>query len=197
MGARVLAVDPDDYNQETLRLSFLSLRISPQPVIIVGKAVSDADSTKTMWIEKPGSAKNTLNTKWVDILQHDPQRFGQRIDFATRRQVDTVTLETLIRAYGSPYFIKIDVEGHEPDVLRGLRRPVPYISFEVNLPEFRAEGHECVEILSNLLPTGRFNYAVDCMRDLRHRDWVARQDFLARLDDCSATSIEVFWTSLS
>ncbi len=58
--------------------------------------------------------------------------------------------------------MKIDVEGLEPSVIRGLRRPVPYLSFEVNLPEFRPEGLECVELLRTLTPTGAFNYAVKC-----------------------------------
>tara|TARA_Y100000310_G_C20373512_1_gene664653 strand:- start:16 stop:393 length:378 start_codon:yes stop_codon:yes gene_type:complete len=40
------------------------------------------------------------------------------------------TIDTLILEYGDPYFIKIDVEGHESKVLSGLGSPVPAISLE-------------------------------------------------------------------
>src|SRR5205814_4061017 len=40
MGARVVAVDPDEHNQEVLRNSFLTLRFVKNPLVIVGKAVS-------------------------------------------------------------------------------------------------------------------------------------------------------------
>ena len=76
-----------------------------------------------MWIDAPGSAKNTLSRKWANTLKDDDKRFGHTLGFEQSRQVETVTIEQLIIAHGSPFFIKIDVEGHELSVLRGMRRP--------------------------------------------------------------------------
>lgn len=193
LGARVVAVDPDEENQRLLRQRFLKYRITPKKVDIEGRAVSDAISIQTMWIDAPGSAKNTLNTKWVEILRNDPKRFGQRLDFAGEKQVETVTLEKLIATYGIPFFIKIDVEGHEPSVLRGLNRSVPYLSFEVNLPEFQVEGLQCIDILRERATDGRFNYAVDCERGLMLENWMRPRDFARVIEQCDAPSIEVFW----
>jgi FkbM family methyltransferase len=193
LGARVVAVDPDEENQRLLRQRFLKYRITPKKVDIEGRAVSDAISIQTMWIDAPGSAKNTLNTKWVEILRNDPKRFGQRLDFAGEKQVETVTLEKLIATYGIPFFIKIDVEGHEPSVLRGLNRSVPYLSFEVNLPEFQVEGLQCIDILRERATDGRFNYAVDCERGLMLENWMRPRDFARVIERCDAPSIEVFW----
>ena len=151
-GAKVVAVDPDRTNQETLKQKFLDLRWKKRRLVIVPKAVSDRISTETMWIDAPGSAKNTLSRKWADTLKDDDKRFGHTLGFEQSRQVETVTIEQLIIAHGSPFFIKIDVEGHELSVLRGMRRPVPYLSFEVNLPEFRREGLECIQVLAELGP---------------------------------------------
>ena len=195
LGAKVIAVEPDEYNQEILRRSFLEYRLAKKAVIIVGKAVSDKAGTEEIWIDAPGSAKNTLSAKWVGLLREDEQRFGARLNFSNKKTVETTTLEDLIAKFGLPFFIKIDVEGYEPEVLRGLRQPVPYVSFEVNLPEFMSEGEQCVELLADLSPNSKFNYAVNSERGLELKNWIRRTEFLETLNKCSAPSIEVFWTS--
>ncbi len=192
-GAKVVAVDPDKTNQETLKQKFLDLRLKKKHLVIVPKAVSDRISTETMWIDAPGSAKNTLSRKWADTLKDDDKRFGHALGFEQSRQVETVTIEQLIVAHGAPFFIKIDVEGHELSVLRGMRRPVPYLSFEVNLPEFKKEGLECVRVLTKLAPEGQFNYAIDCRRGLVLKDWTSSRGISAFLDSCADESVEVFW----
>jgi FkbM family methyltransferase len=194
LGARVVAVEPDRTNQETLREKFLMFRLSPKPVVIVEKALSDRETVTTMWIDKPGSAKNTLSQKWVDTLKRDDERFGCHHDFGQRQTVETTTLDRLIETYGAPFFVKIDVEGHEPHVLSGLHAAVPYVSFEVNLPEFRPEGLECVKMLQRLSAGGRFNYvAGDCRQGLALPQWLSAQEFSCILIQCTDRSIDVFW----
>lgn len=196
LGACVIAVEPDPQNQEILREKFFRFRLRPKPVTIVGKAVSDRIATETMWIDGPGSALNTLSQKWVGLLRDDKTRFGGTqgsLEFAGRRSVETTTLEQLIATYGSPFFVKIDVEGHETSVLRGLKRPVPFLSFEINLPEFKAEGLECVKLLEGLAADGRFNYAADCQRGLALGEWVDAKTFASQIERCSERAIEVFW----
>src|SRR5579872_2998798 len=159
LGARVVAVEPDELNQKILKDRFLSCRLKPKPLAIISKALSDSASVMTMLIDAPGSAKNTLSAKWANTLRRDAKRFGDKLAFRKSRNVETTTIEQLEAERGSPYFIKIDVEGHELSVLRGMRRPVPYLSFEVNLPEFRTEGLECLRVLRELDRGGEFNYA--------------------------------------
>jgi FkbM family methyltransferase len=195
LGAKVVAVDPDDANQRALEDAFLRYRVVPRPVTVIRKAASDSSALQTFWIDEPGSAKNTLSRKWVGTLRDDQNRFGRPIQFATMKQVETVTLDQLIEAHGVPYLVKIDVEGHEPSVLRGLHRPVPYLSFEVNLPEFREEGLACVGRLRELAARGRFNYTVDCGQGLALDEWLDAKNFSEVLRTCTAESIEVVWES--
>src|SRR5262249_4773543 len=117
------------------------------------------------------------------------------LDFVQCRTIETTTLEDLIAAHGRPLFVKIDVEGYELNVIRGLRQPVPYLSFEVNLPEFRSEGLECVALLGSLAADGKFNYTVDCEIGLGLERWLNASEFLKVLDQCAESSIEVFWKS--
>ncbi len=196
-GAKVVAVDPDKTNQETLKQKFLDLRWKKRRLVIVPKAVSDRISTETMWIDAPGSAKNTLSRKWAETLRDDDKRFGHTLGFEQSRPVETVTIEQLIIAHGSPFFIKIDVEGHELSVLRGMRRPVPYLSFEVNLPEFRQEGLECIEVLASLATDGKFNYSADCRRGLVLNRWIEKEEISAVLESSADGSVEVFWKTFA
>jgi FkbM family methyltransferase len=193
LGARVVALEPDQLSQEALKQKFLRHRLTPKPAIVVDKAVSDRNAVETMWVTAPGSAKNTLSLKWVETLSADETRFGQKLHFTQRQEIETITLEQLIKTHGLPLFVKIDVEGHEPNVLRGLQRPIPYLSFEVNLPEFKPEGLECVELLRRLAADGKFNYAADCRNGLVLERWLESRDFAPVLDACAEQSIEVFW----
>jgi FkbM family methyltransferase len=197
LGARVVAVEPDEANQAILRQRFLSYRVFRKALVVVQKALSDSEAVETMWIDAPGSAKNTLSRKWVDTLRDDKGRFGYQLDFSGQKNVETTTLEQLMVEHGVPFFIKIDVEGFEPQVVRGLRRRVPFLSFEVNLPEFRPEGLECVELLGRVAEEGTFNYAVDCRDGLMLERWVNAREFVSVLENCDADSIEVFWTTLA
>jgi len=126
-------------------------------------------------------------------LRTDEKRFGQRLTFASEKKVETTTLEELMAVHGVPFFIKIDVEGHELNVLRGMNRPVPYLSFEVNLPEFKEEGLQCVYILNEIAANGEFNYAVDCQRGLMREQWMLQPEFVGIFNECQEASIEVFW----
>jgi FkbM family methyltransferase len=196
LGARVIAIEPDETNQSILKEKFVRFRLVRRPLIIVGKAVSDKSALETMWIDGPGSAVNTLNQKWANTLKGNKARqtYGHcGLDFARQKTVETTTVEQLISAHGVPIFIKIDVEGYELNVIRGLQHPVPYLSFEVNLPEFRSEGLQCVEILARLAAAGKFNYAVDCEQGLALERWLSAEEFLHVLGQCTENAIEVFW----
>ena len=59
------------------------------------------------------------------------------------------TLDAAIQKYGIPGFVKIDVEGYEFDVLKGLGTQIPVISFEYT-PEMTADAIKCLERISQL-----------------------------------------------
>ena len=139
---------------------FLRQRFARDPrVTVLESAVSDTEGTLTFLRFEARSALNTVNAKWADLLCDQEQpRFDRAQKPPQSVAVTSVTLDGLIARYGVPSYVKIDVEGHENSVLKGLTRKVPLLSFEVNLPEFRAETLDCIASLEAMHPAARFNY---------------------------------------
>jgi FkbM family methyltransferase len=74
------------------------------------------------------------------------------IQGASRVEVHTVTLDSLTKRFGQPTFIKVDVEGHEPDVFMGAAKILakddrPFIIFEALNPDVLKR---CCAILTEL-----------------------------------------------
>lgn len=68
-------------------------------------------------------------------------------------EVPLTTLDEMIRIHGRPHYTKIDVEGHEYEVLSGLSQPIPLISFEYHFSDSGANTvRDCIDYLSKLGP---------------------------------------------
>lgn len=73
--------------------------------------------------------------------------------FIARMHVPVMTLDAAIEAFGVPWYCKIDVEGWEEEVLRGLNRPIPLISFEFHInEEITPRSRRCLQRLSDFGP---------------------------------------------
>lgn len=101
---------------------------------------------------------STLSGKWRGLIGGGEYRIRSAYEDAAS-EVAIVTLDELILAFGIPSFIKIDVEGYETMVIKGLSHKIPMLVFEANLPEFMAETMACVKQLSAIDPEAIFNYS--------------------------------------
>jgi FkbM family methyltransferase len=65
-------------------------------------------------------------------------------------QTSVTTLDKLIDEHGPPKLIKVDVEGFELEVFKGLSRPIEYLIFEVH----RSENKTAYQVLEHLKNIG-------------------------------------------
>jgi FkbM family methyltransferase len=156
---KVIACEPDLYNFRLLNIRFRkSAQVKTEQV-----ALADSIGKATLFVHHPGSAVNTLNSRFRAILENDNStKWPEKITFSSQTQtVTTTTLDNLIQIYGRPDFIKIDTEGYEQWVVKGLSSPVPIITLECLLPEFRDEMISCIDHLEHLSKNNFYNIAVD------------------------------------
>lgn len=154
MDHKVIAVEPEIKNFNILERRYKS----NENVVLVKKAVSDKTGTKNLFIEQ-GDSLHTFSDKWKETAV---KRFDFPVSYISTKEVDCTTLDQLIELYGSPDVIKIDVEGHEQEVIAGLSKKVNMIIFECNLPDFGSETMKCIDLIKAL-----GNYRIDTYHDNR------------------------------
>ena len=94
-----------------------------------------------------GVEEGTLELHLSDVYHTMASASKTWTDSSTSIKVPMVTLDSLIENYGTPYYIKIDVEGYEYEVLMGLSHSIPLISFEFHSTELE-KARKCLSLLS-------------------------------------------------
>jgi len=135
---RVVCFEPDETCFAALRARYGRDKMISLENIALGKQVGAG----TFFIEEEGSAYNTLNKKERDWLVSERKQNIREVS------VEISTLDHMIVKYGTPDFLKIDVEGGELQVFKGLSSPISVVCFEANLPRFRDETLDIVNSFS-------------------------------------------------
>jgi FkbM family methyltransferase len=137
-GGRVLAIEPN--TAYTDRLAALARTTDIEPVFI---AIGEAPGEATLSVcSTPGFS--TLVDRKVDWIETSPDYKDVR--WTHELTVPVTTLDLLAGEYGEPEYVKIDVEGFEINVLRGMSFRPRYLSFEFGARR-KGPSTECLEHL--------------------------------------------------
>jgi FkbM family methyltransferase len=164
LGCRVVAVEPQPHVARVLR----RLVGGRSQVQVVECAVSRAPGRVTLAISERTPTVSTMAGEWRQQRARDPD-FAD-VSWNRTFDVEATTLDALIETHGKPAFVKIDVEGAELDVLRGLSQAVPTVSFEF-LPRALDAADACCARLAALGPY-RFNWSIAESSRLESQEWM-------------------------
>lgn len=138
----IFAFEPIPSLYKRLRLLFPKLKIYPY-------AISNQSSTSYFYIPYIDTEKFQTRAK-LDLL---PEKNETRVD---KIQVETITLDTLFKASTDKiHFIKIDIEGHELQAIRGaekiIKQDLPVLMIEI---EFRHHPLDFYSVIEEICALG-------------------------------------------
>lgn len=111
------------------------IAVEPQQALIVKGRFEKAYA-----VENTCVSNKSVNVDFIQCTSHDSistcnddwkrRHNNPKIKWNPTKKIKATTLDKLIKKYGLPEYIKIDVEGYEDKVLAGLTKPVKFVSFE-------------------------------------------------------------------
>lgn len=173
LGATVVSIEPNPSCCEQLR------RLAKvRSVHVENCAAGDAPGKLKLRICQD-SVISTVVEAWYEGAKRSP--LHQDAQWLESVEVNVLTLDQLAAQYGVPGFVKIDAEGYDDHVLKGMSFRPRALSFEFNrlLPQ---TAERCFE--TSVLSRGyEFNFSRAL--DLRYvsESWMSGQELCSRLSD--------------
>lgn len=186
LGARVVALEPQPAVFRVLRL----IHGRTRRAVLLPLAAGAEEGEAEMFVNTANPTVSTTSRNLVDTAPRAAEWRNEVWD--GRLRVPMTTLDRLVARHGLPDFAKIDVEGHELEVLRGLGRPLRALSFEFTTLQ-REVAFGCLDLLDGLADY-EFNVSLGEEHRLRHAAWIgaaAMREVIARLPQ-AANSGDVY-----
>jgi FkbM family methyltransferase len=170
LGCRVIAVEPQAFCSAVLERAF------GDRITTMRCAVSDSVGSAKFYVGET-QVLSSMSEEWMRRTVESGRFAGHR--WQTASTVQTTTLAALGEEFGRPTFVKIDVEGHEAAVLRGLSVPVRLISFEFTA-EMLESAFACLDRLDQI-GAYRYNYSPFESLEFQLTEWAGLGDIRTHL----------------
>jgi FkbM family methyltransferase len=176
LGAKVVAIEP---NPDCCRL--LERLANRRSVTVESCAVGETFDRIVLRLSD-NSELSSANPDWCAKVQRSSLHWNAH--WVGEIEVEVTTLDRLAERHGIPSFVKIDVEGFDDRVMRGMSFKPNVLTFEFNrlLPEVAGRCLEAPVISSGY----EFNFVHGGKLHCASSDWLDRCKFTERLDALAA-----------
>jgi FkbM family methyltransferase len=162
VGATVVAIEPDPRNLKILRKRLKSEYVQIEPC-----AIGRTEGTAELRIASDRGDVSTLSDQWAENTEAHWQGTVQ---------VQVRTLDSIANDHGIPKYVKVDAEGYDAEVLRGMSFRPEMASFEF-LPWDLRCARECIQLLREF----SFNFVIEERSRFELNQWVSSEVILAVL----------------
>jgi len=185
LGCRVVALEPVEEYAWRLIKKYQGL-----PVHVMLFAAGAKHGEGCLWLHKSqwpngtpmDSALSSMSPEWISSVEQHPEWDLKASDWKEYKIVPMTTLDNLIWTFGEPQFVKIDVEGWEREVIKGLSHPIKALSFE-----FHSTLHMdwTEQVIDHLLKLGNyeFNYDLEDKLQLVSPTWLTKSELMWHILD--------------
>ena len=141
LGAKVVCVEPQKNCIDILSEKFKDNK----NVKIINTALGEKEDELDIFI----SPSDTVSTMSRDFIETTSLERFKGIVWDKKEKVKVTTLDNIISEYGLPDYCKIDVEGYELEILKGLTKKIKFISVEFT-PELKNKTFECISTIDEI-----------------------------------------------
>jgi len=173
IGAKIVAVEPQLHCVRILTEKF------GNKISIENIGLSHSDGILEFHI----ADESTISSFSKEFISKTGSARFKRNEWRERIQVPVSTCDKLIEKYGIPDFCKIDVEGFELEVLKGLNIKIPALSFEYCVPEMADNLYACLERLNVLDATASYNYSIGESFAMSLDQWLYFSEFFSHVKE--------------
>ena len=182
-GARVICCEPQPDCVQRLREMFAT----DSQVEILEIGLGSHIHTAQLSICQQANTISTISDRWKT------GRF-KNFQWDHTIPIQVMTLDRLISRYGRPKYCKIDVEGYEIEVLKGLTSIIPYVSIEF-CKEFIDDAERCIFYLMGL-GYRNFNVSYRESNVFGSTQWLSAEELLHNLSQlCDPEEWGDIWAS--
>jgi len=176
---KVVAIEPQPKTYNFLKKKY------GKKIILIDKALGSNSGEAILYLSS-SSSLTSVSEEWINKVSNG--RFSGS-SWNRRIKVPMTTLDSLINEYGKPQFCKIDVEGYELEVIKGLSEPIDYISFEFTIPEFTEKAVEVIKYLDSL-GNIKCNYSSGETLELGLESWLDPAEFIKNFNQLNSYGIK-------
>ena len=173
IGAKIVAVEPQLHCVRILTEKF------GNKIIIENIGISHSEGILEFHI----ADESTISSFSKEFITKTGSSRFRRNEWKETIQVPVSTCDKLIEKYGVPDFCKIDVEGFELEVLKGLNTKIPALSFEYCVPEMADNLYACLERLNVLDATASYNYSIGESFAMSLDQWLSFPEFFSHVKE--------------